>query len=270
MCNSKVDASSFLDAGNPTSCFSAKASIDEQLHHTEPTYSFALSMQPDRKCQRFSNEVKFNNSEEASEKASSYELFHGFLAIGTLGSESLDTEPPTPTFPIPFQNEIDKENEVTEIDLQLINNELEKFLEAEAKEIADDSSARSSYASIITISNKQFDDVDTEGWRYSVTCPLQKYLFGSSIEVPETEVVEKKEKASLEELFKRNDNVHKDTKEKYDSMQKQAKGSNATQFMKKVLKKLHLTAGNSATASNVKAAVSTTTKRRLPKVCIIY
>lgn len=266
MCNSKVDASSFLDAGNPTSCFSAKASIDEQLHHAGPTYTFALSMQPDRKCQRVSNEVKINNTEEASEKASSYELFHGFLAIGTLGSES----PPTPTFPLPFQNETDKEKEVTENDLQLINNELEKFLEAEAKEIDDDSLARSSYASITTISNKQFDDADTEGWRYSVTCPLQKYLFGSSIEVPETAVVEKKEKSSLEELFKRNDNVHKDSKENYDSMQKQGKGRNATQFMKKVLKKLHLTAGNSATASNVKAAVSTTAKRRLPKVRINY
>lgn len=227
-------------------------------------------MQPDGKGQRFSNEVKINHTEEASKKESSCEHFHGFLAIGTLGSESLNTEPSTPTFPVPFQNGIKKEKEVTENDLQLINNELEKFLEAEAKEIDDDSSARSSYASIITISNKQFDDADTEGWRYSMTCPLQKYLFGSSIEAPETAVMEKKEKASLEELFKRNDNVHKDTEEKYNSMQKQAKGSNATQFMKKVLKKLHLTARNSATVPNAKAAVSTTTKRKLPKVCISY
>lgn len=259
---------SFSVTGNSSSCFSAKATTDDQLYHAEPTYSFAQSMQLDGKCQRFSSEIKVDRMEEPYDEESSYELFPGFLAIGTLGSESLNTEPPTPTFPMSFEHENDKETEVTDNELQLINNELEKFLEAEAKGIADESSARSSYASIITFSSKQLDDA--EGRRYSETCPLQKYLFGSSIEVPETARAEKKERASLEDLFRLNDTIHKDSTEKHDCMEKQAKHSSMTHFVKKMLKTIQLTPRSSATASSAKAAESVVTKRKLPKVRINY
>ncbi|KAL3526195.1 hypothetical protein ACH5RR_014567 [Cinchona calisaya] len=256
--------------GNPSTCYSARKSFDEQLYHAEPTYSFAQSIQPNRKFQRFSNETKENGIKEVFTEESSDEPFHGFLAIGTLGSESLNTEPPTPKFPMPFQNVTNKEIEITEDELQLVNNELEKFLEAEAKDVADESSARSSQASIITFSNKQLDDTDAEDWAHSATCPLQKYLFGSSIELPETAVVSKKEKTSLEELFRINDISCEKSTKKYDYTDKQAKKRYASLFMKKFLKKLHSTARSSTTASAEKASESEAIKRKFPKVLKIF
>ncbi|KAL3526275.1 hypothetical protein ACH5RR_010931 [Cinchona calisaya] len=257
--------------GNLSSCYSARKSFDKQLYHAEPPYSFAQPRQPSGKCQRFSNEIKENGIENAFEEESYDELFPGFLAIGTLGTESLNTKPPTPTFPMPCQNVTDKEIELTEDELKLINNELEKFLEAEAKEVADDLSARSSQASIITFSNKLLDDTDAEDWGYSATCPLQKYLFGSSIELPETAEGLKKEKTSLEELFKRHDSDWQNSTKVSDCTEKTPKKTYATRFMKKILKKLHSTARScTTTASNEKSTESEATKRKLPKILKIF
>ncbi|XP_071915223.1 protein LAZY 1-like [Coffea arabica] len=256
--------------GNPPNCYSARKPFDEKLYHAEPTYSFAQSGQPSRICGRFSNEIKGNGIEESFQEDSSDELFHGFLAIGTLGLESLNTEPPTPTFPKPFENMTDKEVKITEDELKLINNELAKFLEAEAKEVADESSARSSQASIITFSNKQHDETDAEDLADSTTCPLQTYLFGSSIELPEMAAVPKKEKTSLEELFRRTDTSCEKSTNKYDCTDYQPKKRHASHFMKKILKKLQSTASSCTTASAEKATESEAIKRKLPKVMKIF
>lgn len=66
--------------------------------------------------------------------------FDGFLMIGTLGLEQILTEPSTPTFPMPFEKITEDNAEVTENELKFINDELEKFLEAEAKEVGDEPS----------------------------------------------------------------------------------------------------------------------------------
>ncbi|RVW40075.1 Protein LAZY 1 [Vitis vinifera] len=78
-------------------------------------------------------EEEEDDFEEESSAAIS-ELFHGFLAIGTLGSDPVVNDPSTPTFAISVENITEKETEVTENELKLINDELEKVLGAEAKE----------------------------------------------------------------------------------------------------------------------------------------
>lgn len=85
--------------------------------------------------------------EEESSAALS-ELFHGFLAIGTLGTDPLLDDPSTPTFSISVENIAEKDTEVTENELKLINDELEKVLGAEAKDdTCNLSSGRNSYVS---------------------------------------------------------------------------------------------------------------------------
>ncbi|KAJ1435491.1 hypothetical protein SESBI_05002 [Sesbania bispinosa] len=80
--------------------------------------------------------------------ASICDLFPGFLAIGTLGSEQVISDPSTPTFAISVEGITEKEDEVTENDLKLINDELEKVLGAETKDdISNDSSSRNSHVS---------------------------------------------------------------------------------------------------------------------------
>ncbi|THG17678.1 hypothetical protein TEA_014787 [Camellia sinensis var. sinensis] len=69
--------------------------------------------------------VEADDFEEESSVAIS-ELFHGFLTIGTLGSDPVITDPSTPTFAISVENITEKETEVTENELKLINDELEK------------------------------------------------------------------------------------------------------------------------------------------------
>ncbi|XWS63893.1 hypothetical protein CRYUN_Cryun06bG0140400 [Craigia yunnanensis] len=149
--------------------------------------------------------------EEESSSAIS-ELFHGFLAIGTLGSDPNIPDPSTPTFAISVENITEKETEVTENELKLINEELEKVLGAEAKEEGCNdssgrnshvSSGRSSHGSTITLSGKPMEGPDTNG-NGTIVCPLQGYLFGSAIELSETTKVAKKEhRTSLAELFQR-------------------------------------------------------------------
>lgn len=101
-----------------------------------------------------------------------------------------------------MENIADKETGITEIDLQLINDKLEKFLEAEAEEKgSDDSSKRNSQVSTITLSGKPMEGTNFEE-NGQMICPLQGYLFGSSIELSETNLWNR-ERGSLAELFDR-------------------------------------------------------------------
>lgn len=83
---------------------------------------------------------------------------------------------------MPLESTTENKPELKEDDLKLINYELEKFLEAEAKEWCNETSGRSSHASTITLSGKQIDEAENEDYEKPLVCPLQGYLFGSSIE----------------------------------------------------------------------------------------
>ncbi|KAK6155371.1 hypothetical protein DH2020_009619 [Rehmannia glutinosa] len=183
--------------------------------------------------------------------------------------ELLNTDPPTPTLTIPFEELTNQQTEITEKDLKLINYELEKFIEAEENEPASDTSGRSSQASIITLSNKPTEGADSEGHMYTVACPLQNYLFATSIELTETDKEVKKEKTSLEDLFKRNNTDHDDQIRKCEGAT-QPRKRNVAHFMKKVVKKFHCSSSSSTASSKNDAAVSISIKKKLSKALKMF
>lgn len=159
----------------------------------------------------------FAEYERKSSSADEYpEYFEGFLAIGTFGvADAVIPEPETPTFEVSFDKLAEGEAEVTENELRLINDELERVLASEAKDDGwTDSSGRNSHvsngrishASTITLSGKPLEIPESTGGTGSnlMYCPLQEYLLGSAVEVPEKATVPKKEnRTSLGELFER-------------------------------------------------------------------
>ncbi|KAL7190196.1 hypothetical protein ACSBR2_022472 [Camellia fascicularis] len=245
--------------GNSCGCFSRQPSLYEQQCY----YG-----------QKSASELKIKRVEGVYEEDSSIMInapFDGFLTIGTFGSEPIMTVPSTPTFPTPFDKITAKETEVTENELKLINDELEKFLEAEAKEEGDELSGRSSYVSIVTICGKQIEGVDTEEYGDTVVCPLQGYLFGSSIELPETSIQVKKERTSLEQLIKTNNIVYDHSTNICEEVKNHAKGTYGMRLVKKILKKLHSSPRSSATSAGGGAAAdSVATKRKIPKVLKMF
>lgn len=161
--------------------------------------------------------AKFAELERKASSADEFpEYFEGFLAIGTLGiADAVIPEPETPTFAVSFEKLAEGEAEVTENELRLINDELERVLASEAKDDGwTDSSGRNSHvsngrishASTITLSGKSLEIPEsTDGTGNNLMyCPLQEYLLGSAVEVPEKATVPKKEnRTSLGELFER-------------------------------------------------------------------
>ncbi|KAG8384989.1 hypothetical protein BUALT_Bualt04G0175500 [Buddleja alternifolia] len=255
---------SFLISGNPSTCFSAKTMFDEQNYYGEPTKTMSRS---NIKYQKYSKEFEDNN-EEVLFQEESFEPFE-FLAIGTFGMELLNTDPPTPTLPMHFENMSYPHTEITEKDLKLINYELEKFLEAEEKENANDTSERSSQASIITLSSTPIEGADTESHMSMVACPLQNYLFATSIELADTDKEVKKEKTSLEELFRRNNIVHDDPTSKCEGAE-QPRRRNVAHFMKKVVKKFHSSSSSSTASSKKDADVPVSIKKKLSKALKMF
>lgn len=134
-------------------------------------------------------------------------IFQGFLSIGFLGVEPIISEPVTPT----FYNLTVGQFSVTENELRFINDELEKFLENEANEeiSATGSSGRNSQASVISLANMQQQGDDSHEQEPMTMCPLQDYLFGSTIEMPHSGREEVKKKMSLRELFHENEQSEK-------------------------------------------------------------
>lgn len=146
---------------------------------------------------------------------------------------------------------------VRENDLKLVNNELVKFLEAE-EEGCNDSLARRSYVSTITLSGMQMQATNAEDFGKTVACPLQGYLFGSSIEHPETRFGAKKEKVSLEEIFrttKVTDEIPSENEVKGEMQAKKAHKS-AKYFIKKILTKFQSTSGNPTPSAGDEASNS--------------
>ncbi|XP_059639861.1 protein LAZY 1-like [Cornus florida] len=261
--------------GNSLVCLSVQPSLSDQQYYSKPSYSYAYLGKQQGECQEYSSELKTNRVEEFFEEETAIinsELFNGFLTIGTLGQEPINSEPPTPTFPMPFESVTGKKTEVTENELKLINDELEKFLQAEAKEMCNGSSERSS-VSTITLSGKQIEGVDTEEYGDMVLCPLQGYLSGSSIELFETSIAVNREKRPLEQPFKKSNIRYKHPIEKHEDGKKQAHKTYATHFMKKMLKKLHSSSKSSkgsAASAGGEGSASVSTKRKLPKVLRMF
>ncbi|XP_062105408.1 protein LAZY 1 [Humulus lupulus] len=238
-----------LHIGNPCIRLSTQTSLDDQDSYTKQNFGskdgFTSLKRPKQEEESYFSHYKGPTEEETSSTIS--ELFHGFLSIGTLGSEANINEPETPTFATPLENIAEGKLKVTENDLKLINYELEKLVEAESKEeVFDESSARISSVSTITLGGKQTDGVEDEDYWKTVVCPLQGYLFGSSIELPETRAELKNEKASLAELFHRT-KITENCTEKCvrEELPDKHKHKSATHFMKKMIKKLHLSSKSS-------------------------
>lgn len=214
--------------------------------------------------------IKFKNTSnysETTEYEESLEPFD-FLSIGTFGMELLNSEPPTPTLPMSIADLTDHQMEITENDLNMINHELEKFLDAEETEFNNDTSERSSHASIITLSYKPIEGADSEGHIHmAAACPLQNYLFAASVELVETDKEVKKERASLGELFKRSNMLQDDTpiKKFEGGAEQQPRKGNVAHFMKKVVKKFH---SSSSRCPNSDSATSNPTKKKLSKTIV--
>ncbi|XWS34530.1 hypothetical protein CRYUN_Cryun21dG0046500 [Craigia yunnanensis] len=281
--------------GHSCNCLTGQSSLDDQQFYSKPNYGTKPFRQPQRDHLRKSfagveaARVEEEDYEEESSSAIS-ELFHGFLAIGTLGSDPNIPDPSTPTFAISLENITEKETEVTENELKLINDELEKVLGAEAKEEGcNDSSGRnshvstgrnshvstgrSSHGSTITLSGKPMEGPDTNG-NGTTVCPLQGYLFGSAIELSETTTVAKKEhRTSLGELFQRTKITEENFGSKYDKEEKRTEkegDKSAVHIMKKMLKKKMLNASRSSTAATGGNIDSASAETKLHKILHMF
>ncbi|CAF2119577.1 unnamed protein product [Brassica napus] len=192
------------------------------------------------------------------------DFFDGFLAIGTLGGETYLDEPATPTFGDPAADNA----EVTENDLKLISDELEKFLEAEAKEGNNQPSGRNSDTNTIASTIEAAEGLDAEEDNQPMKFPLQEYLFGSLIELSETKVAGKKERASLGELFQAAEMQDKHSENKYGEKKKQTSTTHksAKHLVKKVLKKLH---PSSKSPGSGKTEVAST-KKKFQKMAQVF
>ena len=157
---------------------------------------------------------------------------------------------------------------MTENDLKLISDELEKFLEAEAKEGNNQPSGRNSDTNTIASTIEAAEGLDAEEDNQPMKFPLQEYLFGSLIELSETKVAGKKERASLGELFQAAEMQDKHSENKYGEKKKQTSTTHksAKHLVKKVLKKLH---PSSKSPSSGKTEVAST-KKKFQKVAQLF
>ncbi|KAI9120496.1 hypothetical protein K1719_007529 [Acacia pycnantha] len=261
--------------GNPC-CLTVQPTLDELHTYTNPGFKSTNQsrfLKPNQQESQTSySEFKNNRDEEKSPEEESTvipELFQGFLTIGTLGAETVTNEPATPTFAMPAENTFERNTEVTESDLKLINFELERFLEAE-KERFYESSGRNSHVSTITLSGKQIDGAEDEDQGNTSVCPLQGYLLGSSIELPGTVVEVKKERASLGELFHRTRITNQGIIETEETGETQLKPAHQSSkhIMSKLLKKVHSSSKSwNAPGSD---ATSASTNKKLSKVLRMF
>ncbi|XP_027364849.1 protein LAZY 1-like [Abrus precatorius] len=261
-----------------------QAALDDEHNYPKPSFG-TKHVKLTQKEQNLRKSFAGLEDEDYEDESSGamYELFHGFLAIGTLGSEQVVIDPSTtPTFAISVENITEKEDEVTENELKLINDELEKVLGAETKD--DDScgrnshvsNGRSSHGSIITLSGKTMEGTESNGnVNGSAICPLQGYLFGSAIELSETTTVAKKEhRTSLGELFQRSKLAEENFGSKFEKDDKRTEreaDKSAMHLMKKKLKKRMLhTSSRSSTSTSGGPVDSASAERKLHKILHMF
>ncbi|KAK8687175.1 hypothetical protein V6N13_086006 [Hibiscus sabdariffa] len=260
--------------GNYCACLSVQSSFNDQDSHTKSICGYGYGSKPESENSFTEFEAKGvavedNIGDDTSAVISG--LFHGFLTIGTLGSEPIISEPVTPTFTAPLEHIAEEKNEVTEDYLKLINDELEKFLEAEAEEHgSNESSGRNSQVSTITLSGKPIQEAKAQDHGKTITCPLQGYLLGSPIELAETRFEVKKEKASLAELFHRTKIAEESPTEKFgnDELKNKQNNKPVKHLIKKILKKVHASSGSSNPSP--KETTSAATKKKLQKVIKLF
>ncbi|KAL5717481.1 hypothetical protein ACHQM5_010473 [Ranunculus cassubicifolius] len=233
--NTTGDTLKEFGIGNSCNCLTGQPSLDEQQYYQKYFYGPRPSKSQKEnflgKSVNGRSEGEDYYEEDYSDDAESGYL-NGLLTIGTFGSDSGFLEPGTPTFPVTIENVTEKETSVTEDDLKLFNEELEKVLSADVKDDKwNDSSERTSHVSTITLSG-------TDGiGNGSGVCPLQGYLFG----MPEPTTAAKKEnRTSLGELFQKTK-----MEEEFGDQRKGEKESDKS--LKKTLKKKLL--GSSAADS---------------------
>jgi len=90
---------------------------------------------------------------------------------------------------------------MTENDLKLVNNELVKFLEAE-EEGCNDSLARRSYVSTITLSGMQMQATNAEDFGKTVACPLQGYTYlGHQLNIQKQDLEQRRKRFLLKRYF---------------------------------------------------------------------
>ncbi|CAH2072794.1 unnamed protein product [Thlaspi arvense] len=259
----------FKDAttGNSQFPLSAHPSLDSQ--DVYPRYNSGFRKQLNLFQESSFAELQ-GNTEESFKDGRNSDFFHGFLAIGTLGGETPLDEPATPTFGMSFEDPATYNAEVTENDLKLISNELEKFLEAEANEGHNQPSGRNSDTNTIasTIEAVEGLDAEEDTQLQPMKFPLQEYLFGSLIEFPETKNAGKKERASLGELFQATEMQDKPSENKHGEKKKQTSSTHksAKHLVKKVLKKLHPT---SRIPDSGKTEVAST-KKKFQKMAQVF
>ncbi|KAL1807346.1 protein LAZY 1 [Daucus carota subsp. sativus] len=264
-------------------------SVDEHHYYTKPNYCSRTKIRREnvRRKSFAGLELAGAEDDELGEEPSAFsELFHGFLAIGTLGSDPIIGDPSTPKFSISVDNITEKQSEVTESDLRLINEELEKVLGAEGN---DDSSgrnshasggrnshasaARSSHASTITLSGKPLEGTDSSV-NGTIICPLQGYLLGTAVATAETTVPKKENRTSLGELFEKTKMPEEYSGIKHDRGEKKAdkeSDKSAVQLMKKILKKKIIHASSrSWTASSGGSTDSVSADKKLPKILHMF
>ncbi|KAL4570094.1 hypothetical protein LXL04_025745 [Taraxacum kok-saghyz] len=251
--------------GNPCTCLMGQPSLDDLEYYPKSNY-YAKPSTKSRENQLLKSFscIRADDEHMGEEESSSAlsELFHGFLAIGTLGTDPVTSDPATPTFSTSVQYIMEKETEATENELQFFNDELEKVLGADGKE--DDSSRRDSYVSVgrsshgstITLGGKPLEAAENEIG--GVACPLQGYLFGSTVGLPETTPGKKEHRTSLGELFQKTkiaeeSNGVKCNHTRVEKQKEKDADKSAVHLVKKILKGIKASHGSSSTIDNSSA-----------------
>ncbi|MCD9646538.1 hypothetical protein HAX54_036457 [Datura stramonium] len=265
-----------FSVGNPCTCLTGQPSLDDlQCYPKSNFYNRSLSKaQRDNHLRKsfagLEAAARADDDLEEESSAALSELFHGFLAIGTLGTDPLLDDPSTPTFSISVENIAEKDTEVTENELKLINDELEKVLGGEVKDDGGNlssgrnsyvSTGRSSHGSTITLSGKQFESTENNANGTTTVCPLQGYLFGSTVGLPETTAAsgKKEHRPSLGELFQKTKLAEENCGAKSEKRtDKDNSDKSAVYLMKKILKKkmLHASSRNSVASGGTVDSVS--------------
>ncbi|XP_030542085.2 protein LAZY 1-like [Rhodamnia argentea] len=273
-----------LVIGNPCNCLSGKRSTDDQEYYQHANYGTKPAGHAQQENQLRKSfacleaaRAEYENRQEEQLLADEAQIFPGFLAIGTLGSDTPLSDPSTPTFANSVDYLTEKETEMTENELRLINDELEKVLVAEAKEESGNDSSgrsslvstgRSSHCSTITLCGKPIlEGQETNNGSTNTVYPLQGYLFGSAIELSETTAAVKKEhRTSLGELFQRS----KLTEAGYESKPEREERHTAMHLMKKKLKKRILLPCGSSTATAGMNIDSTSAETKFQKILQMF
>ncbi|KAL8121391.1 protein LAZY 1-like [Apium graveolens] len=257
-------------------------SLDKQQHYySKPNYcSTTLSKtQRDNHPRKSYSSLKSAGNKDLGEEPYAFsELSHGFLAIGTLGADQVIADPLTPIYSISVESLTDEETGVTESELRLINEELVKVLGADCYKSSGTSrnshanAGRSSQGSTITLSGKPVEGTENSV-NGPITCPLQGYLLGTAMGMPETTVPKKIHKTSLGELFQKTKMAEENSEIKYEIGEKRAEKEedrSAAKLLKKLLKKKTIHASSRSSTSSGGTTDSATAYKKRTKILRMF